>query len=81
MLWLGTNLSNGQWYQSTIIVEFKSYCDDLRFYDAKEHQIVYVSIEDRMPFYFIPQPVVAVTKEIEAACKSERYHDELLLYD
>ena len=73
MLWFGVNLSNGQWYQSTVNVTFESYCDDLRFYTAKEHQIVYASISDEMPFTFRPAPVEAITAEIRKACVSSHF--------
>ena len=71
MLWLGSQLTNGQFYQATIIVEFASYCDQMRFYKSENHQIVYVSLKDELPFSYKPEPVVAITPEIDRICRAK----------
>ena len=50
---------------------FESYCDDMRFYNSESHQIVYVSLQDKLPFHYRPTPVEAITPEIANVCRVE----------
>ena len=81
MLWLGSVLTNGQFYQATLIIEFDSKCNDERFYERETNQIVYVSLADRLPFYYEPVPIVAITPEIDKVCKSQAVQEEISFMD
>ena len=50
----------------------------MRFYNSESHQIVYVSIQDKLPFYYRPTQVEAITPEIANACRVE---DEDEMYE
>lgn len=80
-LWLGSVISNGQFYQARISVEFTSFCQQMRFYETESHQVVYVSLLGRFPFYYEPQAVRAITPEIERSCKKDEVGQRISLVD
>ena len=80
-LWLGTQLTNGQFYQATISYNFTSDCDNVDFYHHEEMQVFYVSYLDVMPIRIEPIAVRAITPEIDRACKSLSSSSQVLRYN